>query len=282
MAVDELSRRTLLRVSLVAAAGLAGCASEPDESPSEPSEPSPGSTGETTPGGTTGEREPPAVASLTVSDFVLYALAGSHPHVHRRDGTQYIVVRLDSSLSAGTLRDRLTLELDGGPLPPAEHRPVPWRHDTVDLAFAAPKDDTFESGRVLFDGTERRSLASATLDRLNSPPTFEVSEPSVSPTEVATGDRVDATVEFSVANVGDGRGEFGASLRGNFESGSNTLTASVDAGGDRRVTGVIPIVGEGDAATVRLDWGSGEWGTEIPVVDAPAGSAAPTRTPAPE
>lgn len=277
MAIDRLSRRHLLRASLMTAVGLSGCISRNGGSPTD-SSPSITEDRTATPRTTT-EDETATIASLAVSDFILYPLAGTHPHVHRRANTQYVVIRLNSSVSIETLQYRLTLELDSESVPPSEHQLVPWRHDTIDLAFAVPKGKTFESGRVLIDGTELHSLSDTTLERLNTPPVFEVSEPSVSPTEVHVDSQIEATVEFRVTNTGNGRGEFGASLKGNFVSGANTLTATLDAGAERVITGATQIVGKDDTATIRLDWGSDEWTSGIPVVGTPSESEPPTQTP---
>jgi len=244
-------------VSGAAALGsLAGCLSGSDSSSPSPSPSASTDTDDAT----------LRVDSLSVADFVRYPLAGNHPHVHRRAGTQYVVVGAATSLSAGAVRERLTLELDGEPASLAPRQPVPWERETVDLAFIVPKDSTVESGRVLFDGAAVRSLGTATVTRLNAPPVFEVGEPSVSPTEIETGTSVDATVRFDVTNVGDGRGTFGASLGSSYLSGSRTLTAAIDAGAERELTGSIPISGEDGAPTVRLDWGTDEWRTRVPVV----------------
>lgn len=218
------------------------------------------------------------VESLSVADFILYPLSGTHPHVHRQAQTQYVVVRLDTSFPRETIQKRLTLKLDGDVMPFAEHQPVPWEHDTVDLAFAVPKTETFNGGQVLFDQTELRLFSDATIERLNNPPVFEVSEPSVSPNEISAGERTTATVRFEVANTGDGRGTFGASLTGNFLSGSNTVTATLDAGARREITAAVKIIGEGEEATVRLDWGSDEWSADIPVVRQSSSPETPTST----
>lgn len=246
------------------------CAGDPSPEPS----PGTGTGTETEVSGGTAR-----VASLSVADYVLYPLSGTHPHVHRRARTQYVVVRLDASFPRESIRKRVTLELDGDAMSFAERQPVPWRHDTVDLAFAVPKTERFEGGRVLFDRTELRSLSEATIERLNTPPVFEVSGPSVSPNEIGAGERTSATVRFDVSNTGDWRGTFGASLTGNFLSGSNTVTATLDAGARREITAAVRIVGEGDEATVRLDWGTDEWSADVPVVGASATPDSPTSTP---
>lgn len=209
------------------------------------------------------------VADVSVADFLTYALSGTHPHVHRRAGTQYVVVRADGSAPPESVRDRLTLELDGEAVPLAERQPVPWDNETVDLAFAVPKGPTIASGRVLVDGSERLELPRATIERVNTPPLFEVSTPSASPAEVGAGERTDATVRFGLANTGEGAGTFGASLEGNALSGARTVTATLSPGAERAVRASTRIVGTGEEATVRLDWGSGEWTTGIPVVGTP-------------
>lgn len=280
MTADRLARRHLLRTSLITALGLSGCVSGNGGS-SMDSSPSPTDDEPTTTQADTAERTT-RVASVSVSDFILYPLAGTHPHVHRRANTQYVIVRLDSSVSVEGLRNRLTLEVDSSSIPLADRQPVPWQHDASDVAFALSKDETVESGRLLFDQTEIHSLSTTIPNRLNTPPLFDVSDPSVTATEVQAGTRREVTVTFRLANIGDGRGEFGASLKGNYVSGANTLTATVDAGTTRQLYADTTIVGEDDAATIRLDWGSGEWTTDIPVVGTPTGSETPTQTPAPK
>ncbi|MFW5924488.1 MAG: hypothetical protein ACOCSP_02690 [archaeon] len=244
---------------------MSGCVS--DETPSQPTddETTTSSVDDETPETTTADGAA-SVAELTVADYIRYALAGTHPHVHRRVNRQYVVVRVETSMSMDALRDRLTLELDGESASLAARQPFSWQHETADLAFAVPKDESVDAGRVLLDGSEVLALSSATLERLNAPPMFEVAEPTVSPKEISTGEESDATVEFTLSNVGDGPGEFGASLEGNYLSGSNILTATLDAGAERVVTGTTPIIGDGTEATIRLDWGSDEWTTAIPVV----------------
>lgn len=280
MTVGRPTRRNLLKTSLVTALGLSGCVSGNGVSSTD-SSPVP-TDDETTATQTDTAERSARVASLSVSDFILYPLAGTHPHVHRRSNTQYVTVRLDSSLSMKTLRNRLTLEVDSGSAPLADRQPVPWRRDTSDVAFALPKDKPLRSGRILFDQTEVHSLSSATLDRLNNPPAFEVTDPSPSLTEVQAGTHREVTVTFRVANTGEGRGEFGASLKGNHVSGANTLTATLDTGTDRRLDGDATIVGEDDTATIHLDWGSDEWTRNIPVVGSSTESETQTRTPAPQ
>jgi hypothetical protein len=269
---SSLSRRRLLASSAVTLGVLAGCAGSESSASSSPSADEPASTD-------TGDG-PLRVDSLSVADFVLYPLAGNHPYVHRQAGTQYVIVGAATSLAADAVRERLTLDLDGESAPLASRQPVPWERETVDLAFAVPKAATVETGRLLFDGSVVRSLAAATLARLNAPPVFEVGEPSVSPTEIAAGASVDATVRVDVANVGDGRGTFGASLGSSYLSGSRTLTATLDAGTERELTGSIRITGDDDAPTVRLDRGTDEWTTTVSVVGTETASrisASPSR-----
>jgi hypothetical protein len=283
MPADVMSRRSVLKASVIMATGLSGCASETAEtdsssSPTDDKQTSPNRT--TTEGTPTGES--PSIVALSVSDYVLYPLAGAHPHVHRQPNTQYVIIRIDSPADSDSLRHRLTLELDGKSVSLADRQPVPWQHDTTDIAFAVAKDETVESGRVLHEGAALRTLSSTTLDRLTNPPVFDVADPSVSLTELSAGADREATIDFRVTNTGDGRGEFGASLRGNFVSGAKTLTATVDAGAERTVTGATHVVGKGDAAKIRLDWGSDQWTKGIPVVGTPQEPETPSPTPAPK
>lgn len=224
--------------------------------------------------------------TLSVADFILYPLSGTHPHVHRRAGTQYVIVHTNTSPSDGTLGERLTLELDGEAVPLASRQPVPWSHDTLDVAFAVSKDVTIDSGQILleqstFDRSTLHTLSGTTVERLNNPPAFEVSDPSVEPNEISPGERTTATVRFSLTNTGDGPGTFGASLKGNFVSGAGTVTRTLNAGAVDEVAASVEIVGEGDEASVRLDWGSNEWSAGIPVVGTPTGSDTATPTPGP-
>lgn len=193
-----------------------------------------------------------------------------------------MIVRSNSSRSQRTLRNRLTLTLDGDPAPLADRQPAGFETDTVDVAFAVSKSETYDSGRVLHEQAERRSLSASTLDRLNNPPVFEVSNPTVSPDEIEAGARTDATVRFEVHNTGDGSGTFGASVSGNLVSGSATMTATLDSGTHREVSTSTPITGDGDAATVQLDWGTEEWSTDIPVVGTLTSAESPTGTPYPQ
>lgn len=270
MPSTDVSRRQLLAVGAATVTGLTGCVADGPGTDSQ----SPSPSESKSPTGTPTSTEPNAsesetsVASLSVADFFLYPLAGTHPHVHRQANTQYVVVHTSTSLSFDALRDRLVLTLDGDSVPLAERQPVSWETETVDLAFAVSKDGAFDRGNVRFDGTELESLSSSAVDRLNNPPVFEVSEPFVSPDEIGAGERGTATVRFELRNEGEGPGTFGASLSGNLVSGSTTLTATLDSGANREVTGRVEIHGEGDEATVRLDWGSDKWVARIPVVGA--------------
>lgn len=274
------SRRRILKTGTAAIIGLTGCLSKSSESQtrSPSSETSQSSEPEST---TQGTEETTSVDTVSVADFILYPLAGVHPHVHRRAGTQYVVVRTNTSLSDETLRERLTLELDGEVAPLASRQPVPWSHDTLDVAFAASKDTIIDNGQVLFDQSKLYTLSTTAVERLNNPPVFEVSDLSIAPNEISPGERTTATVRFSLTNTGDGLGTFGASLKGNFVSGAGTVTATLNAGAEDEVAASVEIVGEGDEASVRLDWGSDEWSTGIPVVGTPTESATATPTPDP-
>lgn len=218
----------------------------------------------------------PSVASLSVSDFILSSVAGNHRKVHRRTGTQYVTVRLDSSLSTSQIRERLTLTTDDRSVSAAARQPAPWLDDTKDVAFALGKDETIDSGRVLYDRTEIHALSTDALDRVNAPPVFEVSDVSASPDEVSVDGPYEVTVSFTLVNVGEGRGTFGASTKGNVFSGFRTVTETLDAGATRDASTRIEINPGGDSVTVELDRGSDEWRADIPVVSTPTPSETPT------
>jgi hypothetical protein len=242
-------RRRILQTTALTLVGLAGCGSTtaPTDSRSD-------------------DGTEITLASVTVQDYVSYPLAGVHPHVHRQAETQYVIVRVHTSTDDTQLSDRLTCRLDGESMPLADQQPVPWANETTDIAFAVPKTTTYDSGRVLLDGDAVHTLATEAVDRLNTPPVFAVSNVRVAPDELQAGERTEATVQFEVHNTGQGPGEFAASLRGNALSGSNTVTGTVDTGDRRQLDATTPVAGEGDAAQVRLDWGTDQWTGSIPVV----------------
>lgn len=258
------SRRDAIHAAVLALTGFAGCTGDPGSPTPTNSSPESGSPSPSDSGAV-------QLAALSVADFVLYPLAGTHPHVHRRAGHQYVVVRIEGGADPDRTREQLSLELDGEPVALAERQPVPWANETVDVAFAVSKDRTTETGSLTFDGTTLRTLGSATVERLNTPPVFEVGTPSVSPSEIQAGEQVEATVEVGLSNVGDGPGTFGASLTGNYVSGSNTITQTLDAGATTSVSEVVTIAGEGEDARVRLDWGADEWVETVPVVGTETG-----------
>lgn len=264
MALQPCSRRRLLAAGVAAVAGTAGCASETPGTTTD----SPRST-DRTPDTTTATLTPEhgvELVGLSVADFVVYPLSGTHPHVHRRAGTQYVVVRVATGSEWETVSDALTLELDGEAVPLAERQPVPWDYDGVDVAFAVAKDRQFERGVLRFDGTTLRDLAPETIDRLDNPPEFHVASPSVGLDELRAGEVVSATVTFTLSNDGAGAGTFGASLKGNYVSGAETVTASLEPGAEREVRASVKLHGAGDEAAVRLDWGVDEWADSVPVV----------------
>lgn len=259
MALQNVSRRRLLAGSVAAITGTAGCSGSTKTEADGTTEPgtesadSPSSTG-------TDSR----LVELSVAEFVLYPLSGTHPHVHRTAGHQYVVARLSAEVEHAST-EAVTLELDGDAVGLASRQPVSWRNDTVDVAFAVSKDRTVERGELQLHGSTLRTLSAETISRLNEPPEFELGEPSISAAEVETGETVLATVSFTVANRGDGPGTFGASLSGNYVSGSKLVTASLQPGEERELTPSVRIHGEGDVAHVRLDWGVDQWSTEVPV-----------------
>lgn len=64
-----------------------------------------------------------------------------------------------------------------------------------------------------FEGSTLRTLSPETIDRLNTPPVFEVGTPTVRPVEIEAGEQVEATMEFGLSNVGEGAGTFGVEHR---------------------------------------------------------------------
>lgn len=193
-----------------------------------------------------------------MADFFQYLLSGTHPTVHRKAGTQYVVVRLEPGAN-----NRPALHLDGEAVELASRQPVE-RGDTVTVAFAVSKDRTVERGELRLGGSTFRELPAETITRLNEPPVFEVGEPSVSPSEIEPDGETQVTVTFTVTNRGEGSGTFGASLSGPA-SGSDLVTATLDAGEQRELGPSTTRFGTGDEDRVWLDWGADRWSTEIPV-----------------
>lgn len=227
---------------------------------------------------TTGPAGGPSIASLSVRDFFQYALSGTHPHVYRRANTQYVFVRVESAADAETVRRKLALTLDGEQAETAAREPVSWLNETVDVAIAVPKGETHDRGELSYGGDTLRPLSADRIERLNNPPVFEVSDLSVSPEELDEGEETTATVRFTLANTGPGRGTFGASLKGNYVSGSHLVTATLDAGSSREVTADTRVVGTPPRARVNLDWGSDDWTTGIPVVESGTATGTASQT----
>ena len=271
-------RRQFLKTSVITAVGVSGCLSDNSGSPADSATHSP----ETQPitSQTSDGSEPVNIVSLSVTDYIVYALAGVHPHVHRRKDKQYLTLSVNSALSRDTIQNQLRVNIDGESVPLAESQPVRWRNETIDIAFAVSKTETFDSGYILYDQKKRQSLSKTILTRLNTPPVFEVSELSVSPRELRAGTQREVTVSFTLTNTGDGRGTFGASLSGNFTSGSQTVTATLDSDSERNVTQNTRVIGRNDTVTIRLDWGVDEWMADISIIGTPIGSQ--TSTPAPK
>ena len=260
MALQNISRRRLLVGSVAAIVGGAGCLSPSSEQPTDTPPTSEETTTPTdepstaTPTGTPTDR----LAELSVTDFFQYPLSGTHPTVHRNAGMQYVVVRLEQGA-----RNYVRLQLDREAVERASRQPVE-RGDTVNVAFAVSKDRTVERGELRLGGSTFRELPAETITRLNEPPVFEVEEPSVSPSEIEPDGETQVTVTFTVTNRGEGPGTFGASLSGPA-SGSDLVTATLDAGEQRELSPSTTRLGTGDEDRVWLDWGADRWSTEIPV-----------------
>lgn len=259
------TRRRVLQSTTAILAGLAGCSSGPSDSTTSSSPTETTEAPETTTT-TDDPEEVPDIESVSVADFILYPLAGAHPHVHRRADTQYVVVQMDTSLSFDTVSEHLSLVLDDATVSLAARQPVPWE-PTLDVAFAPSKDLDIDDGAIYFDEQAVYTFSDAAIERLNNPPVFEVSNPSVTPSSLESGELTTATVRFDLANTGEGPGTFGASLKGNYLSGAGTITKTLDPDTAEEVTGDVDVKGKDDEATVRLDWGTDEWSTGIPVVE---------------
>lgn len=260
MAFQNLSRRRLGAGSVVAIAGGAGCLSASSgEQTGSPSGSEEADTPTDEPSTATATRTPPErLAELSVDDFIQYPLSGTHPTVHRKAGMQYVVVRLEQG--AGNY---VRLQLDGEAIERASRQPVE-RGDTVNVAFAVSKARTVERGELRLGGSTFRELPAETITRLNEPPVFEVGDPSVSPSEIEPEGETQVAVTFTVTNRGEGPGTFGASLSGPA-SGSDLVTATLDAGEQRELSPSTTRFGTGDEDRVWLDWGADRWSTEIPV-----------------
>lgn len=299
-----LTRRRLLGgVAVALTGGSVGCLGSPTDGTGESPTTETGSPSTTNADGTAREGTPttatrrgttdgdtstdqPQVASVSVSDFIEYALAGVHPHVHNRTNVQYVVVGVrafSTAIEPRAVRARLGLSLDGSTRERATKQPFPWQRELIDVAFAVPKDERFEAGAVRFGGEDVRSLSAATIDRLNAPPVFSVSELTVTPSEIDAGERTTATVRFTVANTGDGAGTFGASVQGNYASGATTVTAALEPGETRELTQSVEIIGREETVAVTVDWGISERRLTVPVVGSTptATVKTETRTPTP-
>lgn len=211
--------------------------------------------------------DPPDIVGVTVTDLLRHPLSRTHPSVHNRADTQYVVVRVaGGGREPREIREALRLTFGGPTAPLAVRQLVPWRRDTVDVAFAVSKGRRFDEGVVRYRETAVHTLGSAALDRLNEPPRFVVSDVDVSPGELDAGREATATVRLTVTNEGAGAGTFGASLTGNSVPGAETVTARLDAGTRRDVVGGVGVVGRGETVAVGVDWGFGRRQVTIPVV----------------
>lgn len=265
------SRRHLL-ATLAAGPLLGGCLATSDpvaEAPENPQSTKPASTGDgdddTTE--TTATDGAVTVESIEVADFFQYPLSGTHPHVYNAPDRQFVVVRVATRRDRAELLEDLTVSLDGDELGLANRQPVPWSTETVDVAFRVSKDRSATAGSVAYRDDAVHALPDAAIERLNAPPRFSVVEPTLdNPDEIEAGGTLNATVSFDVRNEGAGDGTFGASLSGNYTSGSRTLTAAVAAGETATVSETVRIRGSGDEARVVLDWGVETVRFSVPVV----------------
>jgi len=260
------SRRHLL-AGLAGLSLTSGCLSGASSSPKPPENPQSTKPPSSDEPGTSVSDGTVSIESVSVADFFEYPLAGTHPHVYNAPNRQFVLVRVATGRDPDAVRDALSVTLDGDPLRLANRQPVPWSGETVDVAFRVSKDRTVGAGSVAFQGNAIEALPETAIERLNAPPRFSVVEPTLeTPAEIEAGGTLNATVSVDVANEGPGDGTFGASLSGNYTSGSRTVTAPVDAGTTQSVSETVRIRGNGDAATVRLDWGLDTATFSVPVV----------------
>jgi hypothetical protein len=213
---------------------------------------------------TTTAPPPVTVESVTVADFITYLQAGTHERVHRSAETQYVIV----TVSGADDLTPLSLELDDEEVDRTEKRAVRDAEGSH-LAFAVSKDRTVESGTLRYDGRAVESLATETVERLNTPPTFRVENVGVTPDEFAVGSGTTPKVKVAVKNNGSGPGTFGASLTSDVISGYVTMSATIEPGGTSTMTETVPVIPQGDAIGVTVDWGADSWTGTIDVEGTP-------------
>lgn len=250
-------------------AGLAGCfdSSGPGNDGTASTDDRPSTTG-TAPGddpggGDTGvgtarevDGRTVRVAELWTSRAIVRLLAGAHPSVSAAKGRQYLVVGfdvdgddpMDAARSACELRaDQLVYE-------PVSEVVLPFTEPTH-LAFSLPVDVDVNELTLAWVGdasTTTWTLPDRVIAALETPPTFDVRSFDVPAT--ADGDSV--VVSFTVANVGEGDGEFLAELGTRAVSDQGEIRVAVDAGESKTVTERVGLVPSGGDQRVVLDWGS--------------------------
>jgi hypothetical protein len=186
---------------------------------------------------------------------IVTLLAGAHPSVSADRDRQYVVVEL--AVSGGDAQsaaaDACVLEIDDATVEPVPESVRPFT-DGVHLAFALPLDVDPETVTLAWVGaaeTVRFPLSDAVASSLRSPPAFEGRSFDVPAT--ADGDAVE--VSFTVANVGEGDGEFLAELGTRALSDQSEVRVPVDAGETETVTRTVGLVPSAGEQRVVLDWG---------------------------
>ncbi|WP_323674814.1 hypothetical protein [Halorubellus sp. PRR65] len=264
------SRRALLASALPALAATAGCL----DAGAGPGATDTQGTRSTTTDGTTddagdGDDAGPAkrhdvdgrsveLVSARTSSAIVTLLAGAHPSVSADADRQYVVVELDVSGDDAQAAAEAACELrvDGDAVDPVRDSVQPFT-DGVHLAFALALDVDPGDVSLAWNGDAETvvfPLPATVAASLAAPPAFEVRSFDVPGT--ADGDEVE--VSFTVANVGEGDGEFLAELGTRAVSDQGEIRVPVAANETRTVTETVGLVPSVDDQRVVLDWGSGQ------------------------
>ncbi|MFC6951728.1 hypothetical protein [Halorubellus litoreus] len=268
--MKRVSRRAVVAAVLPALAATAGCldATDGGGGTTEPTGTRSTTTNATTQDGTDEGDAAPArradvdgrsvrLASARTSRAIVTLLAGTHPSVSAEADRQYVVVELEVSGDdpQQAARDACELRVDDAAIEPVSETVQPFT-DGVHLAFSLPLDVDPEAVALAWVGaveTPVFPLTNSLVPSLRNPPAFEV-RPFQVPAR-ADGDEV--AVSFTVANVGEGDGEFLAELGSRAVSDQGELRVEVAAGETRTVTRSVGLVPSVNEQVVVLDWGSG-------------------------
>jgi hypothetical protein len=196
------------------------------------------------------------LVSARTSRAIVTLLAGVHPSVSAEADRQYVVVELEVSGDdpQQAARDACELRVDHDPVQPVGETVQPFT-DGVHLAFSLPLDVAPEEVSLAWVGaveTPVFPLTHSLAGSLANPPEFEVRSFDVP----ARADGDEVAVSFTVANVGEGDGEFLAELGSRAISDQGELRVEVPAGQTVTVTRSVGLVPSANEQVVVLDWGS--------------------------